>query len=279
MGININIWNQKGGVGKTTLAITLSTGLTALGYNVVIVDTDPQGNISLGLRGLLDNKGQPRDGLYNLLSNDEALENVLLTVDPSQYEFDLPSDLPVIGPPGTLRVLPGYAKTSTAAVDLFLRGKSISALKKVLKPLHDSAHFVLFDTPPSASLFTPAVLAMADLILIPTQLARWSLDGIGEVYRIMADAADEHHAEVLGIVPTMTEMHTNEDQERLQELCKRYPGLVWQDTMISKSTVWKQAADVQKSIFKYAAGEAAALAGSRLLKRLVGEILNVYELR
>lgn len=279
MGLNINIWNQKGGVGKTTLALTLGTGLTALGYNVVIVDTDPQGNISLGLRGLLDNKGQPRDGLYNLLSNDVPLENVLLTVDPPQYDFDLPSDLPVVGPPGTLRVLPGYAKTSTAAVDLFLRGKSISALKKVLKPLDDSAHFVLFDTPPSASLFTPAVLAMADLILIPTQLARWSLDGVGEVYRIMADAADEHHAEVLGIVPTMTEMHTNEDQERLQELTARYAALVWQDASIAKSTVWKQAADAQKSIFKYAAGEPAALAGTRLLSRFMGEILNAYELR
>ncbi len=278
MGININIWNQKGGVGKTTLTITLGTGLAALGYNVVIVDTDPQGNISLGIRGLLDSKGQPRDGLYNLLSNDESLENMLLTVDPGQYDFDFPSDLPVIGPPGQLRVLPGYAKTSTAAVDLFLRGKSISALKKTLKPLNDTAHFVLFDTPPSASLFTPAVLAMADLILIPTQLARWSLDGIGEVYRIMADATDEHHAEVLGIVPTMTEMHTNEDQERLQELVARYSGLVWQDAMIAKSTVWKQAADVQKSIFKYAAGEAAALASTRLLKHFMEEILNAYEL-
>ncbi|GIK63846.1 MAG: hypothetical protein BroJett018_16400 [Chloroflexota bacterium] len=279
MGLNINIWNQKGGVGKTTLTITFGTGLAAMGYNVVIVDTDPQGNISLGLRGLLDSKGQPRDGLYNLLSNDATLESVLLTVDSSQYDFDLPSDIPVIGPPGSLRVLPGYAKTSIAAVDMFLRGKSISALKKALKPLNDSAHFVLFDTPPSASLFTPAVLAMADLILIPTQLARWSLDGIGEVYRIMADAAEEHHAEVLGIVPTMTEMHTNEDQERLQELTSRYPALVWEDAMIAKSTVWKQAADVQKSIFKYAVGEPAALAGTRLLKRFMGEILNAYELR
>lgn len=278
MGLNINIWNQKGGVGKTTLALTLGTGLTALGYNVVLVDTDPQGNISLGLRGLLDSKGQPRDGLYNLLSHDEPLDKVLLTVDPAQYDFDLPSDLPVIGPSGTLRILPGYAKTSTAAVDLFLRGKSISALKKALRPLSDSAHFVLFDTPPSASLFTSAVLTMADLILIPTQLARWSLDGIGEVYRIMADAADEHHAEVLGIVPTMTELHTNEDRERLQELVERYPGLVWQEAMLSKSTVWKQAADVQKSIFKYAAGEPAARAGQRLLKHFMEGILNAYEL-
>jgi chromosome partitioning protein len=285
MAIKINIWNQKGGVGKTTAAITLGTGLAALGYKVVIVDTDPQGNVSTGLRGLLNSKGQPRDGLFNLLCNDIPLDDVLLTVEPSQYDFDLPAELPVIGPPGTLQVLPSYAKTTTAAIDLFLKGKSISTLRRVLQPLDEACHFILFDNPPSASLFTPAVLAMVDHILIVSLLARWSVDGIGEVYRIIADSIEEgviEGADVMGIVPMMTELHTNEDKERLQELMTRYDkekSLVWQDAYIPKSTTWKQASDSRKPIFKYATGEPASEAAFRLLNRFMQEVLNVYEIR
>jgi chromosome partitioning protein len=285
MAIKINIWNQKGGVGKTTAAITLGTGLAAMGYNVAIVDTDPQGNVSTGLRGLLNSKGQPRDGLFNLLCNDMPLDEVLLTVEPSQYDFDLPAALPVIGPPGTLRVLPSYAKTTTAAIDLFLKGKSISTLRRALQPLDDECHFILFDNPPSASLFTPAVLGMVDHIFIVTLLARWAIDGITEVYRIIADAIEEgviQEADVMCIVPMMTEMHTKEDQERLEELVSRYnreKPLVWHDVHIPKSTVWKQASDSRKSIFNYAAGEPAAEAATRLLNRFMQEVLSVYQLQ
>ncbi|CAG1770877.1 Chromosome-partitioning ATPase Soj [uncultured bacterium] len=158
----------------------------------------------------------------------------------------------------------------TAAVDLQLRGKFYNALAKAIEPLHERMDFLLIDTPPSASLLTPSVLHIADYVLIPTLLERWGLDGIAEVYQVMADSVELHHAEVLGIIPNRTRLTTLEHKDRKDELLAQYDALVWEE--IPESIVWSEAVDAQKSIFEYVPTHAASLAAVKLLKKFSEEV-------
>jgi chromosome partitioning protein len=244
MAKTLAVTNKKGGVGKTTIALNTGIALAALGYKVGIVDMDPQGHISVSL-DVVDEEGQPREGVFNLLVNGYDLDDVIYEAPLAEYQSA------VKRPGGVLWVLPGWKKTQLAAVNIQLEGGDYAALGRAIRPLKDRCDVVIFDTAPSNSLFEAGILEASDDVLIPTQLSRLSVDGVHNTVREMANLNKLHDAQLIGIAPVMVQSNTIEDRQRQDELEKAYGNLIWSDVSVKYSAVWRSASEEARSIFSF----------------------------
>jgi len=232
----IALLNEKGGVGKTTLATHIAAGLAIRGLRVVLADGDPQGQAGL----LMGQQKEP--GLYNLLIRDEEFRDVLRAVPPEVYGED--------GSQGELWLLPGNIETrviSQINPNPFL-------IRERFAELNSWADVVVFDTSPSPSNFHTAIYMAADSILIPTNCTFLSLDGVAysvahqEQARALREQNQLGIVERMGIIPTMyqgTQVH----DINLQDLLKVYGRHVWPAVPLRK--VWQEAAQVGKLLFNY----------------------------
>lgn len=241
----ILVINQKGGVGKTTVTCNLAVGLARKGFRVGVVDTDPQGHCSLQF-GVLDEEGKPYEGLLNLIVNAKQFG---LTMDDLTFPV-LPKGEEKWS--GSVRLLPGGRQTALAAFDMQMRGAKFHELTNMLEPFTRECDYVLCDTSPTVSLLTPSLLAWADYVLIPTDMAALDVSGVNEVVYTMIQSAGNHDAKLLGIVPTKSQPNTIEHKTQIGRLMGMYPGYVWDDVQLTYSTIWKQASDVAVSIFEWA---------------------------
>ena len=157
MATTIAIANQKGGVGKTTLAVHMAAFLAAHGQRVALIDADPQGNAS---SWLLDGD-TTQAGMFQLLVvGTPALELAQ----------------PVNG--WRIRLLPGNSRTGEAFIFLAATGKPFDTVAQMLRPLSRDVDYTLIDMPPSKGAGFREVLFAADAVLVPTQLERLSLEGV-----------------------------------------------------------------------------------------------------
>jgi chromosome partitioning protein len=207
MGSIIALANQKGGVGKTTLAVHAGVGLARRGARVILVDADPQGNLT---SWLLD--GETDAGMFNLLIVGGKPVSIVRGL--RQWNVGL-----VTGNDRT-----GEAMRMLAAVN------RLDEIPGRLRPLADVADHVIIDMPPSRSPGFTELLSAADWIIVPTQLERLSLEGVG----LMAQAARQIQREqainrprLMGIVPNMTRSRTNEHRDQMDELAAVFGSNVW----------------------------------------------------
>lgn len=196
----ITVANQKGGVAKTTTAVTIAAGLAELGHSVTLIDCDPQGNCAefLGL--------DPFAGLYNLLITNAGINT-------------FPTPLP------NLRLIGG--DVSTVDVETLLRTSTrmspTTALKSVLANI---AGIVVIDTAPSLSSVQLAALYAADWLLIPTTPEYASETGrVKMVDTVGYIQSMGGKLELLGILPTMVK-RTIEHRQTIIELRSEFPGLI-----------------------------------------------------
>lgn len=190
----IAITNQKGGVGKTTTAINLGAELAAQGYNVLIVDIDPQGNASTGV-GV-----EPRDRsltTYDLLLEDTPLQNVMLETETEG-----------------LWIAPATTDLSSADIEL-------SANEKRSTMLHDALRapdveglgldYILIDCPPSLSLLTVNAMVAADTVLVPLQSEFYALEGLSQLMLTLREVREAANPDlrIEGVVLTMYDKRNN----------------------------------------------------------------------
>ena len=155
--------NQKGGVGKTTTTVNLGAALADLGYRVLVVDLDPQGNASTGLginiRGL-------QASMYDVILSDVPIEDC---VEASSVKnlFVAPASLDLAG--AEIELVPAFSRE--------LR------LKNALAEVHDDYDYVLIDCPPSLGLLTINGMAAASEVLVPIQCEYYALEGLGQLMR------------------------------------------------------------------------------------------------
>ena len=160
----IAVTNQKGGVGKTTTCVNLSSCMAALGKRILVVDIDPQGNCTSGF-GL---KAQDDRSTYEaLLDPDSAADCIMKTcVD-------------------NLEIMPSGMQLAGAEIELIGMDGRESRLKRALRQFDDRFDYIMIDSPPSLGILTLNGLTAADSVIVPIQCEYYALEGVGQLMKAL----------------------------------------------------------------------------------------------
>ena len=191
MGRIIAIANQKGGVGKTTTSINLSSCIAAKGKKVLVVDIDPQGNTTSGYgieKNDLDNT------IYELMLGDCSIEDCIIK--------DVIENI---------SILPSNVNLAAAEIELIGVDKKEYILKNEIDWVKDRYDYIIIDCPPSLSLLTVNVMTTADSVLVPIQCEYYALEGLSQLIHTVNLVKERlnPNLEMEGVVFTMYDSRTN----------------------------------------------------------------------
>ena len=257
---SIALANQKGGVGKTTTAVSLAACLAERGKKTLLLDLDPQGNATsaLGLEKL------PGGSVYQALLGKAALTE---SVRPSGLD--------------NLDAIPSELDLSVAEVDVARAENYLQRLQFALTPLHnaDRYEFIIVDCPPSLGILTMNALAAVDSVLVPMQAEYFALEGLAIITRVLQqirDSGANPSLELQGIVLTMYDGRTNLAQQVADEVRKHFPGKVFK-TIIPRTIRLAEAPSFGKPITKYDPHSYAANCYRSLTDELLGVTVPAAE--
>jgi len=215
----LSVANQKGGVGKTTTTINLATALALAEQRILVVDMDPQGNLTSGV-GL---KGQaaPAGTIYQALTAPEP-------VDPSTFVIETPVK--------NLWLIPADRNLTGAEVELVSFAQRERRLRELVEPLRDRFDFILIDTPPSLGLLTLNALVAADAVLIPLNCEYFALEGLADLVATLrrVRAALNPALDIAGVLMTMYDDRTNLGQQVSRDIREFFQDRVY-ETVIPRN--------------------------------------------
>ena len=247
----ISVCNQKGGVGKTTTAINLSTYLALSGKKILLVDLDPQSNATSGL-GL--DKQTVEAGTYQFLLEGITPEKVIRATI-------------IQG----LSLIPSNEELMGAEVELVSEIGREGKLKSALTPLTTHYDFIFIDSPPSLGLLTLNALVAADSVIIPMQCEYFALEGLSQLMRTIDLVKERLNPSLTlrGVLLTMADFRTNLTDQVIQEARNFFKEKVYQ-TVIPRSIRLSEAPGFGKPIALYDSG----CLGAQKYRELGQEILG-----
>jgi chromosome partitioning protein len=245
----IAIANQKGGVGKTTTAVNLGAALAELGFRVLVVDLDPQGNATTGL-GL-----NPRDvsgSIYEVILSDTPVEDC---IEPTSIK--------------NLFVIPATIDLAGAEIELVPQMSRELKLKKALDSIRDQYDLMLIDCPPSLGLLTVNGLAAADDVIVPIQCEYYALEGLGQLLRNVAlvQADLNPQLDVRGIILTMYDARTKLADQVVNEV-RQYFGAKVYSTVVPRTVRLSEAPSFGQPIVVFDSTSRGATAYRDLAKEV-----------
>ncbi len=252
----ISIANQKGGVGKTTTAINLGAALAEQGYNVLLVDLDPQGNASTGL-GLEPEKREYTT--YDLLLDDAPLENVIQTT-------------PVEG----LLLAPSTTDLSSADIEMMsIEKRSFLLHDSLRQPAIDKygLDFILIDCPPSLSLLTINAMVASDSVLIPLQSEFFALEGLSQLMLTVRQVRQSANPNlrIEGVLLTMYDGRNNLSQQ-VEADARETLGAVVYKTVVPRNVRISEAPSFAVPVISYDPASKGAMAYRALAQELVDKL-------
>ena len=253
MGRVISFANQKGGVAKTTTTLNLGVALVEQGLKVLLVDLDPQGNLTMS-QGL--NPDTIERSMFDVLVHRLPIQEVI-----HHTEVDLAvSSIDLAGAELALSSMIGRER----------------ALEKALAPVRESYDFVLVDTPPSLGLLTINALVASNGVIVPVQCEYLSLRGLVQLENTLSMIRENLNPDVgiEGILPTMYDKRTLHSREAVEILQENFGDLVF-DTKIRKTVRYAEAPVKGTSVLKYDPSGNAAQAYRQLAK----EVLDATQAR
>jgi chromosome partitioning protein len=248
LGQVIAFANQKGGVAKTTTTLNLAVAFKENGFEVLTVDLDPQGNLTMS-QGM--DPDQVERSMYDVLVHSMPIEDIIhrAEVDVAVSSIDL-------------------AGAEMALSSMIGRER---ALQKALLPVRNRYDYILIDTPPSLGLLTINALTASDGVIVPVQCEYLSLRGLVQLENTLSMIRENLNpiVEIKGILPTMYDSRTLHSREAVEMLKENFGDLVF-ETRIKKTVRYAEAPVEGSSVLKYDSSGPAAQAYRDLAK----EVLN-----
>ena len=249
MGKIISVANQKGGVGKTTTAINLSTILAKKGKKVLMIDADPQGNATSGVGVDKDVEISVYDLLIDNIELDEAIQKTKIKkLDISASNINL----------------------AGAEVQLVSMERREYRLKEKIDPKKNTYDYIIIDCPPSLGLITLNAFAASDSVLIPVQCEYYALEGLGQLMNTI-DLVKKHlnkNLEIEGALLTMFDIRTNLSNQVVKEVKRYFEDKVYK-TVIPRNIKLSEAPSYGMPITIYDARSKGAKSYEKFAKELM----------
>ena len=242
--------NQKGGVGKTTSCLNIGAALSKAGKRVLLVDADPQSNLTISA-GILLKEDEPT--VYDVLKG-AAITSAIKPKPGAAYDV-LPADIMLSGADLELSGVPGREMI----------------LKECLATVSGNYDFILIDCPPSLSVITLMALTAATGVIIPVQAHYLALNGVAQLLDTikLVQKRMNPQLEIDGVIVTLYDARKLLNKEVFESLNEAFPGKVFQTT-ISSSIALAEAPSAGNDIFQYKPGSKAA----KQYETLTGELLE-----
>ncbi|SKC88905.1 ParA family protein [Maledivibacter halophilus] len=209
MGKAIALFNQKGGVGKTTTNVNLSACIATKGKKILIIDIDPQGNTTSGF-GI--DKNSTESNIYDALLGDDDIENCIIKTDYKNID-----------------IIPSNVQLAGAEIELTKISNREYIFKNMINKIRDKYDYIFVDCPPSLGLLTINSLTGVDSVIIPIQCEYYALEGVSQLMNTIQLVKKNLNPslEIQGVVLSMFDGRTNLSIQVVDEVKKYFRGKVY----------------------------------------------------